>query len=203
MGYHLCELLHEAGAELIVTDIAEAPVQRAVEQLGAVRVGIEEIYSVDADVFAPCALGGVINDETIGQLRATVVAGSANNQLATSEHGVRLHQMGVVYAPDFLVNSGGMLSAEAAFSATTIPGGFPVAWSLCMHHQGSPGRIGGQGCSAVRGGVTSRYATDRRRSPDVIEDGRTALPGLRSEGMTDRRIAGSDSDRLWNLEFRQ
>ena len=88
VGYHLCELLHEADVQLVVADIANSAVQQPVEKLGAVAVGIDEIYSADVEVFAPCALGGVINDDTIGQLRAKVVAGAANNQLATPLHGI-------------------------------------------------------------------------------------------------------------------
>lgn len=110
VGYHLCEELAEARAELVVTDIHEEPVQRAVDELGATAVGIDDIYDADVDVFAPCALGGVINDSTIERLRAAVVAGAANNQLATPEHGRALHGRGITYAPDFLVNAGGMLS---------------------------------------------------------------------------------------------
>ncbi|PIC88058.1 leucine dehydrogenase [Sporosarcina sp. P20a] len=110
VAYTLCEYLHEEGAKLIVTDINEAAVQRAVVAFGATAVATDAIYSQEADIFAPCALGAVINDETIPQLKVKVVAGSANNQLKEPEHGDRLHEMGIVYAPDYVINSGGVIN---------------------------------------------------------------------------------------------
>lgn len=110
VAYTMCEYLHEEGAKLIVTDINEEAVQRAVDNFGATAVGINEIYGVDADIFSPCALGAVINDETIPQLKAKVIAGSANNQLKNPEHGDKIHEMGLVYAPDYVINSGGVIN---------------------------------------------------------------------------------------------
>ncbi|MCG3089019.1 Leu/Phe/Val dehydrogenase [Sporosarcina cyprini] len=110
VAYALCEYLHEEGAKLIVTDINKEAVQRAVDAFGAVAVDTNEIYSQDADIFAPCALGAVINDETIPQLKAKVIAGSANNQLKNPEHGDIIHEMGIVYAPDYVINSGGVIN---------------------------------------------------------------------------------------------
>jgi leucine dehydrogenase len=112
VGTELCRLLHEAGAALVVCDVNAASVQRAVEAFGATAVAPEAIYDADVDVFAPCALGGVINDDTIPRLRATVVSGVANNQLAGPQHGRELQRRGVLYAPDFLVNAGGMHNAS-------------------------------------------------------------------------------------------
>jgi leucine dehydrogenase len=110
VAYALCELLHEEGANLIVTDINEASVKRAVEAFGAKAVGPDEIYQADCDIFAPCALGAVINDETIPQLKAKVIAGSANNQLKEEKHGDILHEMGIIYAPDYVINAGGVIN---------------------------------------------------------------------------------------------
>ncbi len=110
VAYTMCEYLHEEGAKLIVTDINEEAVQRAVDNFGATAVGINEIYGVEADIFSPCALGAVINDETIPQLKAKVIAGSANNQLKNPEHGDKIHEMGLVYAPDYVINSGGVIN---------------------------------------------------------------------------------------------
>jgi len=112
VGSELCRLLQEAGASLVVSDVNQAAVQRAVEAFGAHPVDPDAIYDADVDVFAPCALGGVINDATIPRLRATVVSGVANNQLAHARHGRELHARGVLYAPDFLVNAGGMHNAS-------------------------------------------------------------------------------------------
>ncbi len=110
VAYAMCEYLHKEGAKLIVTDINQDAVKRAVDAFGATAVGINEIYSQDADIFAPCALGAVINDETIPQLKVKVIAGSANNQLKNAEHGDKIHELGIAYAPDYVINSGGVIN---------------------------------------------------------------------------------------------
>ena len=109
VGYRLAEYLHEAGALLYVTDIIQASVDRAVRELGATGVTGDEIFGLDVDVFAPCALGAAINDKTIGQLKAGIIAGAANNQLATVDHGHQLHKKGILYTPDYVVNAGGII----------------------------------------------------------------------------------------------
>ncbi|WP_150284223.1 Glu/Leu/Phe/Val dehydrogenase [Rummeliibacillus sp. TYF-LIM-RU47] len=110
VAYSLCKHLHEEGAKLIVTDINENAVKRVVDEFGAVAVSPEEIYAQDVDIFAPCALGAIINDETIPQLKAKVIAGSANNQLKDSKHGEIIHEKGIIYAPDYVINSGGVIN---------------------------------------------------------------------------------------------
>ncbi len=109
VGYHLAEYLTNAGAELIVTDIFDAHVNRAVSEFGAKAVPPSQIYSVAADVFAPCAMGGIINEETIDQLKATVIAGAANNQLLHPKLAKQLFQKRVLYAPDYVTNAGGII----------------------------------------------------------------------------------------------
>ncbi|HEX9691686.1 MAG TPA: Glu/Leu/Phe/Val dehydrogenase [Gemmatimonadales bacterium] len=113
VGYHLCKHLHEEGARLIVTDIDEQKVEEVVRAFGAARVGQHEIYGVDADIFAPCALGAVINDQTLGLLKVRIIAGAANNQLEAERHGDVLHQRGIVYAPDYVINGGGLINVNA------------------------------------------------------------------------------------------
>ncbi|HEV3470769.1 MAG TPA: Glu/Leu/Phe/Val dehydrogenase dimerization domain-containing protein [Pyrinomonadaceae bacterium] len=110
VGYHLARELRRAGAELIVADTDEERVRRVVEECGAERVAPEEIYFVEADVFAPCALGGVLNDRTIPALRVGVVAGAANNQLLEARHGAALERAGILYAPDYVANAGGIIN---------------------------------------------------------------------------------------------
>jgi len=110
VAYALCEYLHEEGANLIVTDINEAAVNRAVEAFGAKAVSPNEIYGVECDIYAPCALGAVINDDTIPVLKAKVIAGSANNQLAEERHGDIIHEKGILYAPDYVINAGGVIN---------------------------------------------------------------------------------------------
>ncbi|EON72058.1 Leu/Phe/Val dehydrogenase [Lysinibacillus sphaericus] len=110
VAYKLCEYLHNEGAKLVVTDINQAAIDRVVNDFGAIAVAPEEIYSQDADIFSPCALGAILNDDTIPQLKAKVIAGSANNQLQDSRHGDYLHELGIVYAPDYVINAGGVIN---------------------------------------------------------------------------------------------
>ncbi|MBD8026124.1 Glu/Leu/Phe/Val dehydrogenase [Ureibacillus sp. Re31] len=110
VAYTLCEYLYNEGAKLVVTDINKNAVERVVNDFNAVAVDPGDIYSQDVDIFAPCALGAIINDETIPQLKAKVIAGSANNQLKDSAHGDLIHKMGIVYAPDYVINAGGVIN---------------------------------------------------------------------------------------------
>ncbi|HYP53012.1 MAG TPA: Glu/Leu/Phe/Val dehydrogenase dimerization domain-containing protein, partial [Pyrinomonadaceae bacterium] len=110
VGRHLAKLLVGAGARLVVTDVDASRVARVVEECDAEAVAPEEIYDAPADIFAPCALGAVINDETLPRLRAEIVAGAANNQLREARHGDALHERGVLYAPDYVANAGGIIN---------------------------------------------------------------------------------------------
>lgn len=109
VGFWLARYLHEAGAKLTVTDIDPKLLRKAKKEFGASVVEPEQIYGAKADVFAPCALGGILNDDSIPQLKAKVVAGSANNQLGMDRHGVALRQRGILYAPDYVINAGGII----------------------------------------------------------------------------------------------
>jgi leucine dehydrogenase len=113
VGYHLCSYLSAAGAKLIITDIYPKSVERIVQEFGAEVVSPDEIYNVDCDVFAPCALGAILNNRTIPQLKCKVVAGSANNQLETDADGFALQAKGIVYAPDYAINAGGLINVAA------------------------------------------------------------------------------------------
>ncbi|WP_340021525.1 Glu/Leu/Phe/Val dehydrogenase [Paenibacillus sp. FSL K6-1096] len=110
VSYTLCKYLHEEGARLIVADIHPEAVRRAVEAYGATAVEPGEIIQADCEIYAPCALGATINDETLPLLRAKVIAGAANNQLKEPRHGDALHEMGIVYAPDYVINAGGVIN---------------------------------------------------------------------------------------------
>jgi leucine dehydrogenase len=113
VGFHLCRHLNEEGARLVVTDIDSEKVKRVVDEFRARAVGLEEIYSVPAEVFAPCALGATINDVTINKLAVKIVAGGANNQLAEERHGDLLEERGILYAPDFVINAGGLINVNS------------------------------------------------------------------------------------------
>lgn len=110
VAFKLCKYLHDEGAKLIVTDINQEAVNRAVEAFEAVAVEPEAIYDVDCDIYAPCALGATINDDTIPRLKAKVIAGSANNQLREPHHGDLIYKKGIIYAPDYVINSGGVIN---------------------------------------------------------------------------------------------
>jgi leucine dehydrogenase len=109
VGFDLARQLKEAGASLWVTDIHREALVKAGKELGATVVVPEEIFGLDVDVFAPCALGAILNDATIPQLKAQIVAGAANNQLAEARHGVELMKRGILYAPDYVINAGGII----------------------------------------------------------------------------------------------
>ena len=113
VGGKLCHYLHEAGARLLISDVNHANLKAIQERTGATIVPLGDEIAVEADVLAPCALGGVLNDESIPQLRVQVVCGAANNQLAEPRHGRALHERGILYAPDYLVNAGGVINVSA------------------------------------------------------------------------------------------
>ena len=110
VGYYLANELHAAGARIVVTDIDPERVKRVVDEFSARAVKTDEIYAVDADIFAPCALGGILNDDTIPQLKVEIVAGAANNQLLAERHGDALDERGILYAPDYVANAGGVIN---------------------------------------------------------------------------------------------
>ena len=127
VGYHLASNLHCAGARLMVSDVDPSKVERVMKDFNAQPVAPQEIYSTQADIFAPCALGGIINDETIPRLKVEIVVGGANNQLLEPRHGDDLDRIGILYAPDYAANAGGMISGcrellgwEASQSAAKV-----------------------------------------------------------------------------------
>jgi leucine dehydrogenase len=119
VGRNLCGLLAERGVELVVSDVRPDAVADAVERYGAVAVDPDQVHEEKVDVFAPCALGAVIDDGTAARVAAPIVAGAANNQLADERrHGAALHVRGILYAPDYVMNAGGMIQLAAERSGT-------------------------------------------------------------------------------------
>jgi leucine dehydrogenase len=110
VGKNLCRHLAEEGAKLIVTDINEKNVEIIVDLYGAEAVKPDEVYSVECDIFAPCALGAGVNDNTIDLFKCSIIAGAANNVLQNPEHGDALDKKGILYAPDFVINAGGVIN---------------------------------------------------------------------------------------------
>lgn len=115
VGYHLCSYLHAAGARLLVSDLDESRVDRACAEFGAERVSSADILHADVDVLAPCALGSVFHEDSIPGIRARIIAGGANNQLRSPEDGRRLADAGILYAPDYVINAGGVISITCEY----------------------------------------------------------------------------------------
>jgi len=118
VGYGLCEHLHRAGCQLVVADINEAVLKQARAEMGAIVVEPDKIHEQAVDIYAPCALGGAVSETTLPIIRAGIVAGAANNQLATPEMGEAMRQLGILYAPDYVINAGGIINVAAEVSGT-------------------------------------------------------------------------------------
>lgn len=110
VGYYLVKYLKEEGAEVIITDIKQSNIDLITKDFDVTIVKPDEIYSVDCDVYAPCALGASVNDETIPQLKCKVIAGAANNVLKEERHADILEERGILYAPDYVINAGGLIN---------------------------------------------------------------------------------------------
>lgn len=115
VGYYLAKELHDAGCRLTVTDVNAQAVERCVTEFGAAHVAPQDIYGVEADIFAPCALGAIIHDGTLPQLKVQIIAGAANNQLAENRHGDLLKARGILYAPDYAINAGGLINVAQEY----------------------------------------------------------------------------------------
>lgn len=121
VGYALCQKLYAAGASLFVADINKTVIEKAVSELGAQAVSIETIHAEEVDIFAPCALGGALNEKTLPDIQAKLIGGAANNQLSSSEVSQIIHDMGITYLPDFVLNAGGIINIAAEVSGTYDP----------------------------------------------------------------------------------
>ena len=120
VGEYLVNHLTKEGAEVYVTDIHEDILKRIADTYKAKVVGLNEIYDLDVDVYAPCALGATVNDDTLNRLKCSIIAGAANNQLAKEDiHGKMVMEKGIVYAPDFMLNAGGVINCYAEVSGLT------------------------------------------------------------------------------------
>ncbi|RAK58009.1 Glu/Leu/Phe/Val dehydrogenase dimerization domain-containing protein [Phenylobacterium deserti] len=128
VGGYLAEKLHAAGARLVITDVNAEALARVAEATGAQVVAPAAIFEVPCDVFAPCALGGAVNAETLLRIKAPVIAGAANNQLAHPDVGRALHERGVLYAPDYVINGGGIINVAAEIRALGEGAAFDAQW---------------------------------------------------------------------------
>ncbi|WP_269716208.1 Leu/Phe/Val dehydrogenase [Caulobacter sp. NIBR2454] len=128
VGAYLAEKLHAAGAKLVIADVNQTALDEIAAKTGAKIVSTDAIFDVDAEVFAPCALGGAVNADTLPRLKGKVVAGGANNQLATPEIGRILFDKGMLYAPDYVINGGGIINVAGEIRALEAGGAFDPAW---------------------------------------------------------------------------
>jgi leucine dehydrogenase len=135
VGYHLCGLLAAEGAQLRVADVRPAVVQRVCEEFRAAAVPVEDVLAEDVDVLAPCALGAVLNAQSIPRLRARIIAGAANNQLAQGQDGQSLQAAGILYAPDYVINAGGIISVSREYHGGATEG------QVIADIQGIPARL--------------------------------------------------------------
>ncbi|WP_109260783.1 Leu/Phe/Val dehydrogenase [Hyphobacterium indicum] len=155
VGSYLCEHLSRAGAELIVADMNVDGLKKHVDNFGAVIVDKDAIYDQEVDVFAPCALGSVINPETIDRLKVKIVAGAANNQLATRDMGAALQKRRILYAPDYVINAGGIINVMGE-----IRGDFDPQWVK--------GKLAG--LEATLGEILDRAENEGRPSNDIADE---------------------------------
>ncbi len=128
VGAYLADKLHAAGARLIITDVNQPALDAVAARTGAQVVAPDAIFDVDAEVFAPCALGGAVSFDTLGRLMGRVVAGGANNQLASPEVGQALFEKGMLYAPDYVINGGGIINVAAEIRGLETDSAFDQAW---------------------------------------------------------------------------
>jgi leucine dehydrogenase len=128
VGAYLAEQLHAAGAKLIITDVNQDALREVADKTGAKIVPPHAIFDADAEVFAPCALGGAVNVDTLPRLKAKVIAGGANNQLAEPEIGRALYDRGMLYMPDYVINGGGIINVAGEIRALDAGTTFEPAW---------------------------------------------------------------------------
>jgi leucine dehydrogenase len=163
--------LREQGAKVFVTDINKDAVQRCVDELGCEAVGLDEIYDVDADVYSPCALGGTISTETLPRLKCKIVCGAANNQLANDAMGVEIEKRGILYAPDYAVNAGGVMNVSLEIDGYNRERAMRMMRTI-YYNVGRIFEI------AHRDGIPTYKAADRMAEERIATIGRIKLPHM-------------------------
>lgn len=171
VGMEFVKLLHERGAKIFVTDINKDAVQRAVDEYGAEAVSLDEIYDVPADIYSPTALGGTLNEDTIDRIKAKVICGAANNQLANEAIGDELHRRGVLYAPDYAVNAGGLMNVSLEIDGYNRERAMRMLRTIYFNL----GRIFE---ISQRDGIPTYRAADRMAEERITAIGKLRLPHL-------------------------
>ena len=169
VGMEYLKLLRERGAKVYVTDINQALVQRAVDDYGAIAVGTDEIYDTDADVYSPCALGGTVNEKTLPRLKCKIICGAANNQLASDAIGDEVQKRGILYAPDYAVNAGGVMNVSLEIDGYNRERALRMMRTI-YYNLGRIFEI------AKRDGIPTYKAADRMAEERIATIGKLKLP---------------------------
>ena len=183
VGMQFIKLLREQGAKVFVTDINPVLVQKAVDDYGAEAVGLDAIYDVDADVYSPCALGGTVNEQTLPRLKAKIICGAANNQLANNAIGDELGGRGILYAPDYAVNAGGLMNVSLEIDGYNRERAMRMMRTI-YHNLGRIYEI------SERDGIPTYKAADRMAEERIQVMGKLKLPLGRSKPRFQGRIRG-------------
>jgi leucine dehydrogenase len=169
VGMEFVKLLRERGAKIFVTDKAKALVDKAVNEYGAEAVGLEEIYDVAADVYSPCAMGGTVNEKTLPRLKAKIICGAANNQLANNAIGDEVEKRGILYAPDYAVNAGGVMNVSLEIDGYNRERAMRMMRTI-YHNLGRIYEI------SERDGIPTYTAADRLAEERIAAIGKLKLP---------------------------
>ncbi len=183
VGMEFVKLLKERGAKIFVTDISQKLVDKAVNEYGAEAVGLEDIYDVDADVYSPCALGGTVNEQTLPRLKAKIICGAANNQLATNAIGDEVQQRGILYAPDYAVNAGGVMNVSLEIDGYNRERAMRMMRTI-YHNLTRIYEI------SDRDGIPTYKAADRLAEERILAIGKLKLPLGRAAPRFQGRIRG-------------
>jgi leucine dehydrogenase len=175
VGTEFIKLLREQNAKVFVTDINKESVQRCVDELGCEAVGTEEIYDVNADVYSPCALGGTVNEQTLPRLKCKIICGAANNQLATDEIGDEVEKRGILYAPDYAVNAGGVMNVSLEIDGYNRERAMRMMRTI-YYNVGRIFQI------AERDGIPTYKAADRMAEERINAIGKIKLPTMGNDG---------------------
>ena len=171
VGFEFVKLLREQGAKVWVTDINQEQVRRCVDEYGCEAVGLDEIYDVPADVYSPCALGGTVNEKTLPRLKCKVICGAANNQLATDAIGDEVEKRGMLYAPDYAVNAGGLMNVSLEIDGYNRERAMRMMRTI-YYNLGKIFQI------AKRDGIPTYKAADRMAEERINQIGRIKLPHM-------------------------
>jgi leucine dehydrogenase len=174
VGMEFIKLLREHNAKVYVTDINKDLVQQAVEH-GCTAVGLDEIYDTDADVYSPCALGGTVNENTLPRLKCKIICGAANNQLATDAIGDEVEKRGLLYAPDYAVNAGGVMNVSLEIDGYNRERAMRMMRTI-YHNVGRIFQI------AKRDNIPTYKAADRMAEERIATIGRIKLPHMGNNG---------------------